>query len=388
MPKRKRKPAYSLHKPTGQARCRIDGKDHYLGEYGSPESRDRYDDLINEWFARNGDTTRYRLTVDDLALLFMEHVREHYRKDGKETSEVHNARLVLRHLVELHGKTRARDFGPLKLKQVRERMIDAGYVRDSVNAHVGRIKRMFRWATENEQLPVEVYQALCTVQGLRKGRSEAKESDPVLPVDDEVVNKTLPYLSSPVAAMVKLQRLTGARPGEISILRPCDITKQTGVWVFIPESHKTEHHGRERRIYIGPKAQRVLKPYLHRDPESYCFSSTEAEAERNAERRANRKSPMTPSQKARRANQNRMRPPKDHYTKDSYRRAVVRACQKAGVEPWSPNRLRHSRATLIREKYGIEAAQVVLGHSDAKLTAEVYAERDFDLAERVMKEIG
>ncbi|MCH7725653.1 MAG: tyrosine-type recombinase/integrase [Planctomycetes bacterium] len=97
---------------------------------------------------------------------------------------------------------------------------------------------------------------------------------------------------------------------------------------------------------------------------------------------------MTPSQAARTPKTNRGRAPRDHYTKDSYRRAIARAYEKAGVEPWSPNRLRHSRATFIREKYGIEAAQVVLGHSDAKLTAQVYAERDFALAERVVREIG
>ena len=57
MPKKK-KPAYLHHKATGQARCRIAGKDHYLGEFGSPESRERYEELIAEWFARNGDTSR------------------------------------------------------------------------------------------------------------------------------------------------------------------------------------------------------------------------------------------------------------------------------------------------------------------------------------------
>jgi hypothetical protein len=35
---KKRKPSYLLHKATGQARVRIDGKDEYLGEYGSLES--------------------------------------------------------------------------------------------------------------------------------------------------------------------------------------------------------------------------------------------------------------------------------------------------------------------------------------------------------------
>ena len=58
------KPAYLLHKATGQARCRINRKDHYLGRYGSPESREKYDELVAEWFARNGDTSRHDLTID------------------------------------------------------------------------------------------------------------------------------------------------------------------------------------------------------------------------------------------------------------------------------------------------------------------------------------
>ena len=54
---------------------------------------------------------------------------------------------------------------------------------------------------------------------------------------------------------------------------------------------------------------------------------------------------------------------------------------------WSPNQLRHTRATRIREKYGIEAAATVLGHSDPRMT-EIYAERDFEMAARIMREVG
>ena len=75
-----KKPAYLLHKATGQARCRVNHKDHYLGLYGSPQSREKYDELISEWFARNGDTSRHSLTVDDLALLFMQFAVTYYRR--------------------------------------------------------------------------------------------------------------------------------------------------------------------------------------------------------------------------------------------------------------------------------------------------------------------
>ena len=75
------------------------------------------------------------------------------------------------------------------------------------------------------------------------------------------------------------------------------------------------------------------------------------------------------------------------YTVDSYRRAITRACKQAGVAPWAPNRLRHARATEIRRSYGLEAAQVVLGHSSANVT-QVYAERDLARAIDVARETG
>jgi hypothetical protein len=39
-------PSYCRHKATGQAVVTIDGHDHYLGRYGSPESKARYDEVI------------------------------------------------------------------------------------------------------------------------------------------------------------------------------------------------------------------------------------------------------------------------------------------------------------------------------------------------------
>jgi site-specific recombinase XerC len=58
------------------------------------------------------------------------------------------------------------------------------------------------------------------------------------------------------------------------------------------------------------------------------------------------------------------------------------------VTLWSPNQLRHTRATQIRAAFGsIEAAKAVLGHTDTRVT-EIYAERDLGLAAKVMKEIG
>ena len=53
---------------------------------------------------------------------------------------------------------------------------------------------------------------------------------------------------------------------------------------------------------------------------------------------------------------------------------------------WSPNRLRHSRATELRP-YGLDVAKTVLGHSKVE-TTEVYAEKDLAAAMELMGRIG
>jgi integrase len=115
-----------------------------------------------------------------------------------------------------------------------------------------------------------------TVDGLRKGKTPAHDNPPISPVCNTIVAATLKHLSLTVAHMVQFQRLTGARPGEVCIIRPSDIEQLGDVWFYIPERHKTEHHGKNRAIAIGQRAQVVLTPYLNRDAFDYCFKPTEA----------------------------------------------------------------------------------------------------------------
>lgn len=413
----KRKPSYLLHQSTGQARVRIDGKDHYLGAYGSPESRDRYDDLIAEWFTRQ-DVKRATLTVDDLALLYMRFAESYYVKDGSQTAEVACLRAALRPLIRLFGNSRIRDFTPTRLKAVRQMMLEAGNRRTTINRNVDRIRRMFRWAVAEDQLPSAAYDALTALPGLRKGKSAAREPDPINPVPDAVLEATLPHLPAVVADMVRFQRLTGCRPGEVCQLRPCDVDRTGPVWVYCPTRHKTEHHDRERRIYIGPRAQAVLLSYLLRAPVAYCFVPAESEHHRRAKQHLQRKTPLDQGNRPgtnRRATPRRSARAK--YDKDSYCRAISRGCELAFGMPaelrktlkglsvqertrlrklaanwraqhcWSPNQLRHAAATQIRQRFGLEAAQAALGHSAADVT-QIYAERDFGLAATVARQMG
>ena len=78
---------------------------------------------------------------------------------------------------------------------------------------------------------------------------------------------------------------------------------------------------------------------------------------------------------------------RDCYDDNSYRRAVQRACQKAGVPMWSPKRLRHTRLTEIRRTHGLEASKACAGHREIGVTQH-YAEQDQQLARKVMLEQG
>jgi integrase len=389
---KKRSPRYRLHKSTGQAVVTIDGHDIYLGKHGSTASRDEYQQRIAEWKRTLKQTkpsnNRKAATITEVVVAYVEFADGYYLKNGKPTNEVRMIRTALKIVRQLHGRLAASEFGPLALKACREEMIKLDWCRSHINKQVDRIKRMVKWATENEMVAGDVYEALRCVAGLKRGRTEAREGRKVKPISDADVAATIEQLPAVVADMVQLQRFTGARPGEICDIRPGDINRKADPWEYIPESHKTEHHDRPRVIFIGPKAQRILLPYLLRAADCYCFSPREAESKRRA---AQHEARTTPLSCGNRPGTNRKTTPRrtagEKYDRNSYARAVRRAAVAAGVGTWSPHRLRHTFATEVRKSFGLEAVQVCLGHSQAAVS-EIYAERDFAKAAHVARQIG
>jgi integrase len=209
----------------------------------------------------------------------------------------------------------------------------------------------------------------------------------VRPVPDDLVDAVRPHVARQVWAMIELQRLTAMRPGEVVIMRGCDINRGSDVWAYEPAKHKTEYHGKGRRVLIGPRAQEVLMPWLRPDPSEYLFSPREAMGEFRREQRLRRKTPLYPSLRDRKRNPNMNLRLRNHYTTQTYNRAIGYGCRRADIPLWHANQLRHSAATRIRCHTDLDAARSVLGHSDLK-TSEIYAERDWELAEKVMRLIG
>ena len=360
-------PAYSLHKPSGRAVVKVKGRSFYLGKYGSEESQDAYARIIADLMSGRpisppsqpdqGNTPVCRVTVRQIAAGYQRYAEGYYRKGGKPTSELSIVRSALKFLVAQHGELRGESFGIGDLKVVRASIVEAGLSRGVVNKYVCRIRAAFNWAATEDLIPASVAHALALLPGLKKGRTEARETPLVVPVAEEVVNATLDCLSEVVSDMVRLQLLTGMRSDEVCSIRPMDLDRTGDVWRYRPESHKTEHHGRDRTISIGSRGQAILSPYLLRPEEEFCFRPRSHVAVPLAKKR---------------------------YRVSSYRQAIIRACDRAFPAPngmegealerwrkshrWSPHQLRHSFATVVRQTCGLEAAQIALGHASADVT--------------------
>lgn len=428
-------PKYRHHKAKGLAVVTLDGRDIYLGRYGTEKSKREYQRITGEWLA-NGrklpapPARRFRITVAEIILAHLEYAEQRYvLPNGEQSSQVQSIKEAMRPLRYMYGNTPAVDFGPLALKNIRNVMInDDDLARSTVNKRIDLIKRAFKWAAAEELIPAEVHTALSKVEGLRRRELGVRESDPVKPVADEHVEVLKPHLSNVVWSMIQVQRMTGMRPGEVVIMRGCDIDTNGPVWTYTPQRHKTEHHGHSRVIFIGPKAQEVLRPFLRPNLSEYLFSPADATTEQRAKRTAARTTPLSCGN---RPGTNRKRKPArtagNRYTRDTYRRAIERACDAAFPPPahlarktwpsgkpaegkgawlarltpeqrqeleawrrkhrWHPNQLRHTFATEIRRHHGLEASQVLLGHAKANVT-QVYAERDHDRARKVIGAVG
>ena len=119
--------------------------------------------------------------------------------------------------------------------------------------------------------------------------------------------------------------LTGARIGELVIMRPVDIDTTGRVWSYCPAEHKTAHYGHNRRIYIGPRAQQAIRPFLTRPVDAYLFDPREAVAERADVAHTHRR----PGQKPNPCKTRRV--VRRHYDVSGVRRAIRRACDKADI---------------------------------------------------------
>ncbi len=275
-----------------------------------------------------------------------------------ELAQVHTlSRLAGDHL----GRRCPIDVEPTRWEEVRDAMIASGMIANTINRYFRLLKRIYSWAAYLGWVDERIAGRLSRMPSV--AQDACRLSKAVEAVSDQHVESTLncgPGFGR-YKAMIRFQRLTGCRPGEMCRMRWDHITRDTNdpgrPWRWTVHHHKTSHRTKKPKTYIiGPKAQEILerlfKPSTERDS-PYVFQTKNGR----------------------------------HIELFAYRRAIRRMCDKAGVPRWLPNQLRHARATEVSAKFGAMAEAASLGHT-AKVAQAVYVERDMELAELVALEIG
>ena len=402
-------PQYRYHKPRDAACVDLfdasTGRKRrvYLGKYDTPESRREYLRVLQEWEdggrvldgvskpEKTHTAAAPGETVGALLLAYWQHwkAKRGVTGDGDMGGRDFAQRSALRVCRRVAGADGVEAFGPLRLQEVREAMIAEGWARRTVNDAVRAVVSAFEWGVAQERVPPDRLVALRSIKGLRRGEQGVKSETVRTAVPLATVEATRPELSPVVRAVVDLLLYTGARTGEITAMRPIDLDTTGTVWTFTPEHHKGEWRGHERTIYLGPKSQEVVKPYLNRPVDAFMFSPAESVAQGHAAKREGRTShPSVNRSRDERRAASTGRRDGERYNADTLRRAIGRACDRAGVDRWTPHQLRHLAATMLRKEHGLEIASLVLGHGSATLTDAVYAARDADAIKDVIARVG
>lgn len=366
------------HKASGLAAVTVLGVPHYLGPWDNKRAvKTAYEDLRTEYLT-SGYTEKIKPTAKELTtkMLLLEYQRNEERLTTSP-SEWADIQLVCKAFIKVNGKIRVEELGLEHFDFFLSRLIDGHLTRKKptrgyIIEMLRRLTRVFEWAVAADRFSGEKLMKISLRLKARRKQSHFGEpSKRVEPVSDEVVLATMPFLPPVVQDMVKLHALLGCRPSELCMLRSSMVNRSGEVWCAELHEHKNAARGKRRTLHFAGKAKVIVEKYLTEN-DDFLFSPIESESIRLAGRQ---------SAKPRRIRDNS---PGEHYTKDSYSRAIVRACDKAFPAPdglseaetkewrrihrWTPNRLRHSVASKLIATQGIEHAAAMLGHASTKTT--------------------
>jgi integrase len=328
---------------SGQARIRLNGKDVYLGPWGSPESRRRFHEIMADVTTGKAPTLKPKRAADPDARPVTWLVAGFLQGQvGRVTdSRLSGLKSAVRPLLSLYGDLPVRAFTPAHLVQVRRLMVQDGGKRRSVNQRVNDIRGVFSFGVMHGVYAAEMHARLKKVPPLRPGEDAVAESIARRSVPDAAVEAVRPHVAPQVWALITLQRFSAARPGELFSLTAADLDMSGEAWTVEVIDHKNAHRGHSRTLYFGPECQQVIRPFLADRPvNAPLFSPTEAADHQRAAKSAMRKTPAgqgnRPGYNSRtRAGEDAplTRPARDCYDKDSYGRAVQRACERALPSP-------------------------------------------------------
>ncbi len=403
----KRPPKLCRNKFNGTAFITVNGKQVYLGKWGSEKAQAAYERFLLNWLKANRENQqlpkdpRGGFTVAELVVAF---VADYRKRPVKSQADLKTFIRVGKRLESLFPRQEADSFRIRDLEILRDSFQDEGFTRKGehqdhsrtyLNKLVSRAKMIFSWGTSKEMVSAETVARLKFLQPLRKGHTTAPEPPGHHLISDKDYKAVLPFLPAYYKDIVEVLHLTGMRPSELCNMRVCDIDRSGKIWIYQPEHHKTEHSGATRIIGLGKKTQAVLRKHLaKRGDDEYVFTPARAMESRWKIQRKQRKSPLQPSQVEREKQRasGKMARFKPKLDAPIITKRVKAACNmalkaKKISQAWTPYDLRHTAITDVRTKYGAESAQHFAGHSNL-YTQKYYDHSALEAASKVAEEIG
>lgn len=375
-------PKYRRFIPRNRGFVEWKGKRYYLpGDYGSPQSQKAYQEFLRKnvltgdpgeiAVSAPGDN-KDALPLANLVAAYLAHARNHY---GEGRTEYGNCFNAIKPFLKRFKHLRAAEVGPKLLAEYQEGLANTlatnaatnlreGYIRSKIN----RIVRMYGWGVSQELVLAETHLALKQVKPIQARRSNASPSDPVTLVEWKHVLPVIVAAKPTIRAMLTLQWLTGVRSDSLCNATPGQFTREDDRLMLWRPKHKNEYRGVQLIVPIGPRAMKVIGPFIStKRPDEAIFSPRDTAAQRG-QRRVNKRY-------------------RERYDTGSYYQAVTRLQKSIGVPRWSPHQVRHAKGAAINDDYGAEAAQAVLGHESLD-TTKIYTERRLGVAIAMARQFG
>ena len=331
------------------------------------------------------------LTVGELVENFKKYTIQILARMSENT-RLHDLSLIRRIESSLHPYFAwpVNDFGPDELHKIQQALINHKYVqgktvkqytRQGINDVMKWIKRVWKWGLGRQLVNPERLQSLEEVKALRLGSNSVTEKAKRKRVTEDEFKKVVSGVNPVVADMLRLIWLTAMRPYEVCGMRPFDLIRDDSeCWLYIPGrdcgpvgKHKTMRFERVKVIPITRGSQGILSKYITDfESKEFVFSPEQAVKLCQKQKSLNRKTPLNCGNKPGTSKKECPRiSPGKKYDHNSLCRAVVRACERAGVEKFVPYDLRRTAATGTRSILGKEAAKVLLGHTKTE-TTDIY----------------
>jgi integrase len=389
----------------------------HLGRWGSEEAEIRWRRLAAEYVKNPaaGLVSRDTITVGEVMTAYLEWLKA----AGKSRNIIDQSGRSVVSVSVAYGDLPIGEFGPVQLKTWAASLADpemavaAGWQRPrldsrnnpalgrrTIKAFCASVIRAIKWGIGQDlyrtsETRVDDLERAKPLDGLN-----AKPPKKRNPANSLSVDAALQELTPTLRTAVMILRMTGMRAGELLSMRPMDVRRggvlqlvngqririedetqaardrgeigaKESVWWYVPASHKTAHHGIDRVIPIMPAVQRLLESLPPRAADRPYISPKESMSQFRDRQRKSRKSKVQPSQ-VDRAKAKPKKSPTDRYQPTQFRQAILRACKRAGVEPFTSHQLRHSASTAAVDATGdIRAVQQLLGH-DSPRTTEGY----------------